>query len=99
MNHRTGSFIVTILVFFLSIVRAATPLDRATIATPNIPDRAFSIIEFGAVGDGKTLNTDAIKKAIEACRAAGGGRVVIPTGDFLTGPIQLVSNMDLHLER
>ncbi|MBC8106075.1 MAG: glycoside hydrolase family 28 protein [Anaerolineae bacterium] len=90
---------VLVVGFFALITRAATPLDPASIPLPSIPDRTFNITEFGAVGDGKTLNTDAIKKAIDACRVAGGGRVVIPAGDFATGPFQFVSNMNLHLER
>ena len=58
----------------------------------------YSITDFGAMGDGKTLNTEAIQAAIEACTASGGGRVTVPAGKFLSGTIQLKSNVDLHLE-
>ena len=58
----------------------------------------YSITDFGAMGDGKTLNTEAIQAAIEACTASGGGRVTVPAGKFLSGTIQLKSNADLHLE-
>ena len=58
----------------------------------------FSIVEYGAVGDGKTKNTDAFARAIAACGVAGGGRIIVPPGTWLTGPIELKSNIDLHLE-
>jgi polygalacturonase len=57
-----------------------------------------NIIDFGAISDGKTLNTAAIQKAIDTCNAAGGGRVIVPAGTFLTAPINLCSNLDFHLE-
>ena len=58
----------------------------------------YTITDFGAVGDGKTCNTDAIQKAINVCTSAGGGRVLIPAGKYLSGTICLKSNVDLHLE-
>jgi unsaturated rhamnogalacturonyl hydrolase len=71
-------------------------LDR--IHEPKFPDREFPITQFGAVADGKTDCTDAIRKAIDACNEAGGGHVIVPPGEFLTGAIHLKSNVDLHLE-
>jgi len=68
------------------------------IQPPAIPDRSLSIRDFGAVGDGHTLCTAAIQQAINACAGAGGGRVVIPSGIWLTGPIRLESRIELHLE-
>ena len=53
----------------------------------------------GAVRDGKTLCTTAIQKAIDACDEAGGGKVVIPAGNFLAGTIVLKSNVELHLQK
>jgi polygalacturonase len=67
-------------------------------ALPTIPDRAFNLTDFGAVGDGKTLNTDAFKKAIAAIDKAGGGRLTVPKGTFRTLPFALCSNLDLHLD-
>ncbi|UYY60032.1 glycoside hydrolase family 28 protein [Sphingomonas sp. S2-65] len=64
---------------------------------PSFPARDFAITQFGARGDGTTLNTQAIARAIEACTKAGGGRVVIPAGRFLTGAVHLKSNVNLHL--
>jgi polygalacturonase len=50
------------------------------------------------VGDGRTLNTKSIQRAIDACSRAGGGQVQVPAGTFITGTLQLKSNVDLHLE-
>jgi polygalacturonase len=70
---------------------------RKLIKAPRFPNRQFLITKYGAVGDGKTLNTEAFKKAIEACNKQGGGRVIVPLGVFLTGAIHLKSNVELHL--
>jgi polygalacturonase len=62
--------------------------------------RYFPVTDFGAKGDGTTLNTQAFAKAIAACHRAGGGHVVVPAGGaVLTGAIHLRSNVDLHVER
>lgn len=58
----------------------------------------FSIGDFGAVGDGKTTNTQAFARAIAACAEKGGGQVEVPAGTYLTGPIVLKSNIDLHVD-
>lgn len=58
----------------------------------------FLIRDFGAIGDGKTLNTAAIQSAIDACTDAGGGRVVVSGGTYMTGTIILKDNVDLHIE-
>lgn len=71
----------------------------ARIVVPKFPARDFVITDFGAVGDGKTKCTDAFVKAIAACNAAGGGRVVVPAGEWLTGPIHLKSNVNLYVSR
>jgi len=71
----------------------------ADIPAPQIPDHVFTVTDYGAVGDGKTMNTEAIAKTIAACVAAGGGRVSFPAGNFLTGPFVIQSNMDLHVEK
>jgi polygalacturonase len=65
---------------------------------PQIPNNRVVITEFGAVGDGLTKNTQAFEKAIAAAAAKGGGTVVIPRGLWLTGPIVLRSNINLHAE-
>ncbi len=68
------------------------------IKPPVFPEKNFLVTEFGAKGDGVTDCSAAFKKAIEECSRAGGGRVVVPGGRFLTGPIYLKSNVDLRLE-
>lgn len=75
---------------------AAADRIVAGIRAPVFPDRDFIVTDFGA-RPGSALATDAFVKAIAACAAAGGGRVVVPAGDFLTGPIRLKSNVNLHL--
>ncbi len=65
---------------------------------PKFADKDFIITDFGAVSDGKTDCKPAVDKAIFNCNKAGGGRVVIPTGNyFVKGPIHLKSNVNLHL--
>lgn len=76
----------------------AAKFEMPPVNEPKIPSRSVNAADFGAVGDGKTLNTDAIAKAIAALEKQGGGRLVIPPGIWLTGPIRLQSNLDLHLE-
>jgi len=76
---------------------AQVPNILRRIIPPVFPRREFDIKRFGAVSDGKTDCTEAFRKAIEACGQAGGGRVVVPAGQFLTGAIHLQSNVNLHL--
>ncbi len=57
----------------------------------------FNVRDFGATGDGVTMDTPALQRAIDACHAAGGGQVLVPTGTYLTGTINLKSNVDFHL--
>ena len=71
----------------------------ARIVPPSFPDRTFDITRFGARDAADVDNTDAIRRAIDACAAAGGGRVVVPAGRFVTGPIHLKSGVNLHVER
>ena len=58
----------------------------------------FNVKDYGATGDGKTLDTAAIQKAVDAASAAGGGTVLVPAGNFLTDPFTLASDIDFHLE-
>jgi DNA sulfur modification protein DndE len=69
------------------------------VVQPSFPEKRFLLSDFGAKGDGSFLNTEAFARAIRACSAAGGGRVVVPAGRWLTGPIELQSHVDLHLEQ
>ena len=78
---------------------ANLPFVMPEIGVPAFPDRRVSIVDHGAVADGYTLNTKAFAEAIRACANAGGGSVVVPPGTWLTGPIKIESNINLHLER
>ena len=75
----------------------AVPGILARIQAPQFPARDFPIADFGAKPDGITDCTEAIARAIAACHAAGGGRVVATGGVFLTGAIHLRSNVNLHV--
>jgi len=72
--------------------------DMPVVREPAFRDYTVSITDFGAVGDGQTLNTSAITKAINNVVAKGGGKVIIPRGLWLTGPIMLKSNINLYIE-
>jgi len=86
--------------FLASAVRAADvdALGHLRPALPAIPDRTFVLTDFGAVGDGVTMNTQAFANAIAAVQKAGGGRLVVPKGVFRSGPFKLCSQLELHLD-
>jgi len=73
------------------------PSILARIKPPKFRAQDFNITAYGAQPGADTDNTDAIRKAIEACHAAGGGRVVVPPGVFQTGAVHLKSNVNLHI--
>ena len=73
------------------------PEILSRIEPPSFPDRDVDITEYGAVADGEADATGAFERAIQACSEAGGGRVVVPAGTFLSGPIHLRSNINLHV--
>lgn len=72
-------------------------VDR--VSSFSVPETTVLLTDFGGVGDGVTLNTKAFSDAISHLSNAGGGHLVVPQGIWLTGPIVLQSNIDLHLER
>ena len=73
------------------------PFEMEQVTRPQIPVREIDIRDFGGVGDGVTLNSEAFAKAIDALAEIGGGRLVVPTGVWLSGPITLKDNIDLHI--
>lgn len=74
------------------------PFEMEQVQRPQIPEREVDIVDFGGVGDGVTLNSEAFAKAIDALSQQGGGKVVVPTGVWLTGPITMKDNIELHIK-
>ncbi|NDW12979.1 glycoside hydrolase family 28 protein [Bacteroides sp. 214] len=74
------------------------PFDMPVLTPPVFPNNEVSIKDFGGMGNGINLNTDAFAKAIDHLSQKGGGRLVVPSGVWFTGPIVLKSNINLHLE-
>jgi polygalacturonase len=102
-------FLVFVVVFFYSFIWNGIifPPDEwdsrelilKNIIPPEFPDKNFDITNYGAVPDGETDCTEAFRQAIEECSSAGGGKVVVPSGIYLTGPIHLKSNVNLHITK
>lgn len=82
----------------LNTVYEGVEFDMPRVPEPEIPDYAVSIVDYGAVSGGQVKNTEAIARAIGAVAEKGGGKVVIPRGIWLTGPVTLQSRINLHLE-
>lgn len=74
------------------------PFEMPLLSTPSFPEKEVKITDFGGVGNGINLNTEAFAKAINHLSASGGGRLIVPSGVWFTGPIVLKSNINLHLE-
>lgn len=74
------------------------PFEMSKVQRPQIPLREVSITDFGGVGDGIFLNSEAFATAIDALSKSGGGRLTVPTGVWLTGPITLLDNIELHIK-
>lgn len=79
-------------------VKVKAPFPMQPIKIFIYPEQDFKITDFGAVPGGEVNNTQAIAAAIDACNKAGGGRVVVPAGTWLTGPVHFKSNVNLCLE-
>src|SRR4051812_10880993 len=75
------------------------PMALPQVKTTAFKKDTFNIVQHGAVSDGITLNTKSINAAIDACSRNGGGVVLVPVGLWLTGPVVLKSNVNLHLNR
>lgn len=86
----------------IRIAPIKAPFEMPKLKRPSFPDRTFDIREYGAVqckweDDKKNKSTEAINKAIITCSESGGGKVLIPEGEWLTGAIHLKSNVNLHI--
>ena len=75
-----------------------TPFGEFNFQRPGFPEKSVNIVDFGAKQGSEFKNTEAINKAIKQLSASGGGTVMVPSGKWLTGPIVLLSNINLHLE-
>ena len=75
------------------------PFTMSKLKPPVFPKRTVKITDFGGVGDGVTLNTNAFAKAIEYLSSKGGGTLLLTEGIWFTGPIEFKSNIDLHLSK
>jgi polygalacturonase len=93
--------VIRLLVTALAIacLPAAAQQKLPKVILPVFKKDTFNITKFGAVADGVTLNTTSINNAIDACAKKGGGVVLVPTGMWLTGPLVLKSNVNLHLQK
>ncbi len=75
------------------------PVEMEGVTAPTIPENKVNLKDYGGVGDGVTLNTEAFAKAISALKEMGGGHLIVPDGIWLTGLISLSDNIDLHLKK
>lgn len=75
------------------------PFDFGEMVLPTIPETTYNIKDFGGVGNGVTLNTKAFEKAISTISQNGGGKLIVPAGIWLTGPIELKSKINFHVEK
>ena len=74
------------------------PFAYGELVYPSIPSKMYNLKDFGGIADGKTLNTKAFNEAIATISSKGGGRLVVPAGKWLTGPIEMKSVVDIHLQ-
>jgi len=102
------AFLCCLLVIFIVPAQQTEPVRQGwdayseiakQISPPAFPQKDFPVTKFGAIGDDNTDCTSAFKKAIEQCHVAGGGRVVVPKGIYLTGAIHLLSNVNLYISK
>lgn len=75
------------------------PFSMPKVEHPVFANNKISITDFGGIGDGITLNTEAFAKAMDALEKKGGGTLIIPSGIWYTGPIVFKSNINMHLEK
>lgn len=97
---RNTTFVQAIVGLLCCSVSLANDIPkRPVVALPVFRNDTFNIVKYGAKADGVFLNTKSINTAIADCSKKGGGVVVIPSGFWLTGPVELKSNVNLHLQK
>lgn len=90
--------VVAALSLLLPFTAAADPGDLVP-ASPLVPKRSFNLRDFGAVADGTTPATEAFRAAVAAVKKAGGGTLVVPAGEYFSGPIELCGALEFRLEK
>jgi len=98
MNKTTCVLALLGLVFWNTSIANDVP-KLPVVDLPTFKKDTFNIIKYGAIPDGLSLNTKSINAAILECNKKGGGVVLIPTGLWLTGPIEIKTNVNLHLQK
>src|SRR5215207_6073256 len=91
--------VIVPVALLLAALSAGAQVKIPNVQLPVFRKDTFNILQYGAKSDGVTLNTKSINNAIIACMQKGGGVVMIPAGFWLTGPIELKSNVQLHLQK
>jgi len=99
-SHRTFNLFLFISLSLAGMSYSTIKAQSAYIAPtlPTIPDKTFNIKNYGAIGDNVTDNTKAIQDAINAAVNAGGGKVVVPSGEYLCGPLKFASSLNLQID-
>lgn len=92
MNIKNIRYVLAACVSALSLMQVAAAQTSAN-------NKIYNITSYGAVADGKTDNTQAIQKAMNTASESGGGMVLVPKGNFVTGVLHLRSNVNLHFEK
>lgn len=92
------SLLCTLFVYSTMMAADQCPFKMPTVSRPSFPAYETSITAFGAIGDGGTNCTSAFNEAMKSISNKGGGRLIVPAGIWLTGPIQFQDNCELHLE-
>lgn len=101
MKSNTIAFLASVLIITLSSIigtKIYAQSDYIPPTLPSIPNKTFTIKDYGAVGDNQTDNTKAIQETINSAANVGGGKVVIPGGIYLCGPLQFANNINLSIE-
>ena len=110
LNYCMKKITILLLVFIISFNTDAqknsidfyiknAPFAMPKVIVPTFANKIYHLADYGGVADGKTINTTVFTAAINDCNKSGGGIVLVPTGTWLTAPIELKSNVNLHLEK